>query len=199
MIVLAGPLLAAGVMRDKEKTMNSRSIGALLVVLILSAFPASAQTGSTEQATELSDEMRGIRRALDRMVGLLETLHQQQDVDLLLKRIELHERRLEPLERRLRSAESEIQGSEEHLKHLELMREQHEEILNAEIREGADTPRSETRRMLDDLARPREAAEERQESARMRAQEYQNDLARGREEIEILDEVRIELLQAERR
>jgi len=180
--------------------MNTRSIGALLVVLILSALPAAGQSGSTDEiVAQLSDDVEGIRRALDRMVGLMETVRSQRDVDLLIKRIELHERRLAPLQSRLRSAESEINGNEEHLKHLELMQEQHEEILNEEIREGTDTPRSETRRVLDDIARDRAAAEERLELVRMRAQQYENDLARGRKEIEILDETLIELLQTERR
>jgi chromosome segregation ATPase len=180
--------------------MNSRLTGTLLVMVLVSALPAIGQDGATDQTTaRLSDEMRGIRQSLDRIVDLLETLQRRQDVDLLLKRIELRERRLDPLESRLRSAESEIQGTEDHLHELDKMEEQHEEILNEEIREGSDAPRSETRRILDDIQRTREAQEERLEAVRMRLQQYENDLARGRETIEILDEMLDELLEDKRR
>ena len=130
---------------------------------------------------------------------LLEITERHQQVDLVLKRIELRERRIEPLERRLRSAESEIEGIEEQLKTLERMREQQEELLDDEIREGADVQRSGTRDMLDDIKRSQVGAEERLESVRMRMQQYENDLSAGRREIEILDEMLMELLEDERR
>ena len=68
------------------------------------------------------------------------------------------------------------------------MKEQQEDFLHLQIQEGADSPLSETRRMLDDLERTRKSVEERMAATHMRMQEYENDLSRGREEIEILDD-----------
>jgi chromosome segregation ATPase len=180
--------------------MKSPAIGFAFVVLILTGLPAAAQPVPADPGVaQLQEHVRGIRQALDRMTGLLETVQHQRDIELLFKRIELRERRLEPLERRLRSAESEIEANEDHLASLERMQEQQEETLNEEIREGVDAPRSETRRALDDIKRTQDSVAERTEKARMRAQEYENELARGRREIEILDEKLLEALEDGRR
>lgn len=180
--------------------MKRHAWGAALAALILSALPVAAQSAATDYAPgDLSKDVQGIRQALDRLVVMLEITQRHQEIDLVLKRIELRERRMEPLERRLRSVENEIKDFEEHLKTLDRMQEQHEDILDEEIREGADAQRSETRRMLDDIKRTRVGAEERLESARMRMQQHENDLAHSRREIEILDEMLMELLEDDRR
>lgn len=180
--------------------MKPHAVGAILAAVMLTALPAAAQSAATHDASEpMSDDLKGIRQALDRLVALLETAEHHQRVDLVLKRIELRERRMEPLERRLRSTENEIEGIEEQLKALERMRAQHEELLDDEIREGADTPHSETRRILDDIERSQAGATERLEAVRVRLQQYENDLADGRREIEILDEMLLDLLEDDRR
>jgi chromosome segregation ATPase len=180
--------------------MKPRSIGAILAVLVLGALPAAGQpTASDHAVAQLSEEMKGIRQSLDRMAALLEATRRHQQIDLVLKRIALRERRLKPLEDRLRSAESEVEGISEHLKSLDRMQAQHEEELDAEIRDGLDDPRSETRRVLADIERTRTGAEERLEAAYSRGQQYENELAHGKRQIEILDEMLGELLEAESR
>jgi predicted nucleic acid-binding Zn-ribbon protein len=179
--------------------MTLRSIAFVLGLLILPALPAVGQPVATGRVDgQLAEDVQGIRRTLDRLVGLLETARHHRQVDLLLKRIELRERRLEPLEGRLSSAEAELQRTEEYLQTLERMRDQHEELLNQEIRDGADAPRSDTRRTLEEIRRSWTGAEERLEAARMRVQRYENELTDGRRDIEILDEMLLELLEAER-
>jgi len=180
--------------------MKAHACGVILAALILSSLPVAGQAPATDAPSGLlSEDVQGIRRALDRLVVLLEITQRHQEVDLVLKRIELRERRMEPLERRLRSAENEIEGIEEQLQALERMREQQEEALDEEIREGVDVPRSETRRLLDDIERSEAGAAERLESVRMRVQQYENDLAHGRREIEILDDMLMDLLEDDRR
>jgi flagellar biosynthesis chaperone FliJ len=180
--------------------MKPHSLVAIRAALILSTPPVAGQSPATDYAsTELSQDVEGIRQALDRLVVLLEITQRHQRIDLVLKRIELRERRMEPLERRLRSTEKEIEEFEEHLKALERMREQHEDALRDEIRDGVDAERSETRRMLDDIERTQVGAAERLESARMRMQQHENDLSAGRRDIEILDEMLMELLDDDRR
>jgi flagellar biosynthesis chaperone FliJ len=186
--------------KKKESNMKPHALGAILAALILSALPVAGQSATTDDAPgKLAEDVKGIRQALDRLVALVEITQRGQQVDLVLKRIELRERRMEPLERRLRSAEREIEEFEEQLKMLERMQEQHEDVLHEEIRDGVDTARSDTRRMLDDIKRSQVGAAERLESVRMRMQQHENDLAAGRREIEILDEMLMELLEDERR
>jgi hypothetical protein len=185
---------------QEESNMKRHLLGVALAALILSALPVAAQSGATDYAAgPLPEDVKGIRQALDRLVVLLETTQRHQEIDLVLKRIELHDRRTEPLERRLRSAESEIEGIEEHLKALERMKEQEEELFDDAVREGNEAQRGESRRMLDDIERTRVGAEERLESVRMRMQQYENDLSASRREIEILDEILLELLEDDRR
>lgn len=180
--------------------MKAHAFGVFLAALSLAALPVAGQSPATDAAPgQLSEDVQGIRQALDRLVVLLEITQRHQEVDLVLKRIELRERRMEPLERRLRSAENEIERIEDQLKAMERMREQHEEALDDEIREGVDVPHSETRRILEDIERSQTGAAERLESVRMRMQQYENDLAEGRRAIEILDEMLMELLEDHRR
>lgn len=178
--------------------MKPRILVAILTLTVLPALPALSQPAGSDPASErMSQEIVAIRQALDRLVVLLESRQRHQDVDLLLKRIELRERRMEPMERKLRAAENEITGIERQLQNLDQMQEQHEAYREAEIRDGVDS--SETRRILDDINRSRQSAEERMQSVRMRAQIVENDLASGRRELEILDEMLEELIESEGR
>ena len=111
--------------------MKRHSLGVALAALILSALPVAGQSAATDYAPgTLSEDVKGIRQALDRLVVMLEITQRHQEIDLVLKRIELRERRMEPLERRLRSTENEIEEFQEHLKALARMKEQHEDLLN---------------------------------------------------------------------
>jgi len=176
--------------------MQPPTLAVIIFPLILWATPAAAQAAPTDyEAAQLADDVRGIRQALDRLVALTEIGQQHRKIDLVLKRIELRERRLEPLQRRLASAEAEVDRKEEQLKVLARMLEQHEEALDAEIRDGRDDAHSETRRTIEDIKRSQIGATERLETAQLRVQLYENDLAIGQREIEILDGTLAELLE----
>ena len=170
---------------------------ALAVATILLLAPVTgAQTDGS--STEIAADVQGIHQALNRMVVLLEEAQQQQHVELLLKRIELKERRLAPLEGRLRSAEDQVAGLEDELRHIEVMRNEAEQEIDDEIRTGVDDPQSETRQMLDTLERMVEPMNARLDEAGLRVRRAEDDLLDGREEIEILDELLMELLEPER-
>ena len=164
----------------------------IALFLALPMTPASADTPTPTPTVKLDEDVAGIRQALDRLVGLLETTQHHQRVDLLLKRIELRERRLDPLERRLRSAQSEVEGLADELVHLGAMKKQEEEELDdllrsREIDEG-------DRRELKEIERAEVGLQARLDEAQIRARKYEDELADGREEIEILDEMLLELL-----
>jgi TolA-binding protein len=172
--------------------MMKRRSTAVLIALFL-ALPVTL-TSADVPTSELDEDVAGIRQALDRLVVLLETVQHHQRVDLLLKRIELRERRLEPAERRLRSAEGDVEGLEGELVHMRAMKEQEEEKLDELIRTREIDYGD--RRQLEEIKTVEVALEARLDEARMRVRRYEDELADGREEIEILDEMLLELLEA---
>jgi len=173
-----------------------RCWGVLLVVLALGMPVVHAQSERSEaEAPALIEDVAGIRQALDRLVDLLETVQHNQRVDLLLKRIELRERRLAPLEKRLAGAQGDVEGIEAEQVHMESMREQQERELDEMIREGQETDDG-VRRMLREVELMQTAMEARLFDAQARVRRFEDELAEGREEIEILDEILLELLDA---
>lgn len=169
---------------------------ASLALLLAPAGPIVAQPASTDlHSAQLAEEMQGIRQALDRLVALQEATDYYDRVELLMKRIELSERRLMPAEAKLANLEAKIESDERNLQALARMREQQEAYLQEQVREGVDKPRSETRIMLEDIERSVEGFEESMKTQRLRKQEIENELAMGRRQIEILDELLMEMLE----
>jgi len=180
--------------------MSSIRLVALVVVSLVAPAVALGQGAPADVASRsLAEDVGGIRSALERLVELQETAGHFREVDVLLRRIELLERRLEPAERQLQSAERTVRGMEDDLATLQKMREQHDEVLDEEIRKGVDVPRSGTRNMLADIERTLETREEQIKEARARARRFEDGLAERREEIEVLDDMLLELLEAEGR
>jgi len=172
-------------------------LAALLGLLVLDPVPARAQTAAPPPATSSAvvDELAGIHQALERLVGLLEQVRQHQEVELLIRRIELRERRLTPLENRVESAESAVQGLTAEIKRLRDMLSHEEDLLQEEIRAGTDTPDSDTRRMIGELRRVLDTQTSMLELESLRLRQLEDQLADGREEVEILDEMLLEMLE----
>ena len=65
--------------------------------------PAACRPGQVlrRALAALLEQVTGVNRSLERLVSLLEDSLDRQQIDLLLKRIELRERRLAPLEAQL--------------------------------------------------------------------------------------------------
>ena len=174
-----------------------RCWGVFLVVLVLGTPLVHAQSdGSAVETPTLTEDVAGIHQALDRLVNLLERVQRNQRVDLLLKRIELRERRTAPLERRLTGAQAEMEGIEAEQVHMESMKEQQEQELDEIIREGKQTDDG-VRRMLREIELMQTAMEARLLDAQARVRRFEDELAEGREEIEILDEILLELLDSD--
>jgi chromosome segregation ATPase len=173
--------------------MNRKLILTLLCLLILGT--ASMPSRAEEDMDDLVDEMADINRSLERMAVLLETLIGNQQVDILLKRIELQERRLAPLESELRRGERALIDIEARLKRMQEEREEMENVLAEEVRDGIDREESETRRMKSQLDRVVESESARVEEMRRRVLRLEDELSDGRDEIVILDEQLQELLQ----
>jgi len=173
--------------------------GALLTaaLLICAAMPAVGQPTGEAQSEAMAADLQGIHQALDRLVELLESTQQRQQVELLMKRIEMRERRQAPLESRRRTAENEVNGLQDELKHLDAMWEQQEAHYERSLEEGEEVSPSDKRRMRDEFERMKAAITARADEARLRVQRAEDDLYDGRKELEILDEQLMELLESQ--
>jgi hypothetical protein len=166
-------------------------LGAIIVSLSVASGPAAAQTASTQ----LVEEMKGIRLALDRLVALQQSNDRYRRVDLIMKRIELAAKRLAPVEAKLVRVERMIEEYDGSLQALARMNEQQENYLHDEIKEGVDSPRSETRIALEDIERSIDGLEASTEAKLLLKQELENELAAEQREIDILDEMLMELVE----
>lgn len=163
--------------------------GLCLAVLTFGIMPAGSQQDRPV------DDLAGINRSLERMVVLLETMLDNQDIDIILRRIELKERRLLPLESELRRAERSLLDMQSRLKMIQEELEQTEEQLSEEMRQGVDPQDSDTRRARDQMERILATENSRAEESQRRVRMLEDELAEGREEIAILDEQLQERLQ----
>ncbi len=175
----------------------TRCSSVFLVVLALGMPAVHAQSEVPEVETPaLAENVAGIRQALDRLVELLETVQRNQRVDLLLKRIELRERRLAPLQKRLAAAQGDVEGSQAERVRMRAMKEQQERQIDESARAGSETDDI-ARLMLQEIEQVEAAMEARLEDAEARVRRFEDELAEGREEVEILDEILLELLDSD--
>ena len=175
----------------------TRCSSVFLVVLALGMPAVHAQSEMPAVETPaLTEDVAGIRQALDRLVELLETVQRNQRVDLLLKRIELRERRLAPLQKRLAAAQGDVEGSQAERVRMRAMKEQQERQIDESVRAGRETDDI-ARRMLQEIEQVEAAMEARLDDAEARVRRFEDELADGREEIEILDEILLELLDSD--
>jgi hypothetical protein len=171
--------------------------GLCLAVLWFGTTPIGSQQEilSREETARLVDDVAGLNRSLERMVVMLETLIDNQAIDILLKRVELKERRLIPLESELRRAERSHLDMQSRVKMIQEELEQQEDALSEEMRKGIDHQDSETRRAREQMERILATEMSRADEFQRRVRLLEDELAEGREEIAILDEQLQELLQ----
>ena len=112
---------------------------------------AARQDPGTGQAAALLEQVTGVNRSLERLVNLLEDSLDRQQIDLLLKRIELRERRLAPLEAQLHRAENRLSNAEDEVARMTRMLEEQEKNMRERIRNGADPATVPERGMLEEI------------------------------------------------
>ena len=148
-------------------------------------------------ASELQEVVTSLDRSMTKMVRLLEHFLHNQRVELVLRRIELRERRLAPLGEELHRAERELIESKNEINRLKGMMAELEQVTFEEMRKGAFDPiDSGSLRMKREVKRELEVQGGEMEAMERRAQDLDNDLAAGRREISILDNVLEQLLDS---
>ena len=167
------------------------------VLLVHASGHAVAQdrSASAPQAAALAGRLDELSENLGEIARSLRALLDNQDKLLLLRRIELAERRLEPLGSEVRRAASAVRNHEEEIAHIEQVRESFEREIDEAVRSGADPQQLSQRGELQNLESMIALQQQLLENARRSVIEAENDLARGRNEIAILDEQLQELLE----
>jgi hypothetical protein len=124
-----------------------------VLALAFAVQPTVPQQPAAETEARMLEEVAGVHDSLDRLVGMLTELLDNQQVDLVLKRIDLKQRRLAPLERDLRSMEESLAGRKMEVRELRQMLEETEDRIQDQVREGTDRPDSEDRLMARQIER----------------------------------------------
>lgn len=151
--------------------------------------PLAAQAGEADPrahavGSAMHREMAGMRRSLDEIAALLAAALEQQQVAVLMSRMELKQRRLEPLESGLARARRERDSLRQEHRELNDMRD----IFRKEMEEQAET-RQQAQRQLDQVARRLEQLEDRMRNLDQEIIEREDDLAANEEDIAILEEM----------
>lgn len=175
-----------------KKTLMARF---LVLIPLLGATPPMAQEPSTAASDPVVRELAGIQQALDDLVGLLESMRRNQDVDLILRRIELHERRLAPLERSLRGNEQDQIDTRQNITETEMWKSSTEDQIDELEREGIDHAPDDFRQQVVVAELEIERLQLRLQTLQQRQIELENSLGDGRDEIEVLDDLLRELLE----
>jgi hypothetical protein len=134
--------------------MRMNWIALLLAALLVTAAQdriSAEQTTQADTVESLGEDVAGIHQSLTRLVDLLETMRDNQRVELIIRRIELKERRLAPLEQRLRSSESREEGIRSEIEEMETMRERIEDDVAEDVRSGRDEMSRENQLMQDEV------------------------------------------------
>jgi len=98
--------------------------------------PARAQEPAAPAERELSSQVEELNRTLHEIADLLRKHLEGQQVDQLMKRIDMQTRSLAPLEQELRDARAERHGVAESLREIEA----HVEFLDEQMRDTAQQP-----------------------------------------------------------
>jgi len=171
----------------------------VFLTVLLAATGHSADAPEADPGTQiatLTGEIRSLNRSLEDIAGSLRALLHDQKVELSIRRIELEERRQEPLGGELRSARAEVRAQQEELTRMEGIRENVRRQIDDAVRAGADPQTVPQRSELEQFETVVALERERLATAEARVIDLENDAARGRGRIAILDEQLQELLDA---
>lgn len=160
------------------------------------AVPSGETTAPARDLAPVTDEvgwsvvqeMAGLNATLQQIQAVLDRLLIQQELDLLMKRIDLRSRRVAPMESELRGIKSSVRSTTEEIQHLELYREELEESAADRREQGLEETGSAEEREQRDIESRLSVVTERLESLQRRQIEVENELAEQREEIQFLED-----------
>lgn len=171
---------------------------ALIPIALIAAIwvsPATGQDAPTDTPERVVRELAGIQESLDDLVTLLSTMRRNQDADLILRRIEMHERRLAPLEGRLDRNRREQLEAKTSIGNIEEWKSQTEERIHEIEREGREEVPLQMRQEVRMAEQQMNQEQERFERLQQQQIELENTLADRRDDVEILEDLLSELVE----
>lgn len=157
--------------------------------------PASGQDRPADTPEQVVRELAGIQESLDDLVALLSTMRRNQDADLILRRIEMHERRLAPLEGRLDGNRREQLDAKTSMSNLEAWKSQTEEQILEIERAGRGEVPLPMRQEVHMAEQQMDREQERFETLQQQQIELENALADRRDDVEILEDLLRDLVE----
>ena len=176
-----------------KKTLIAIVPVALIAAIWVSPAPGQDATGDIpERAVR---ELAAIQDSLDELVVLLSTMRRNQEADLILRRIEMHERRLAPLDGRLDRNGREQQDAKTSMGNIKEWMSQTEERIREIEREGREEVPLELYQELRMAEQQLTQEQERLEMLQQKQIELENTLADRRDDVEILEDLLSELVE----
>ncbi len=167
----------------------------LALIAVIWVSPATGQHAPDTAAERVALELGDIRDSLDDLVRLLATMKRNQDADLMLRRIEMHERRLAPLEGRLDRNGREQQDVQTSIRNVEEWKSQTEERIHQIEREGREEIPLELLQEVRMAEQQIALEQDRLDRLRQQQIDLENTLADRRDDVEILEDLLRELVE----
>jgi predicted nucleic acid-binding Zn-ribbon protein len=171
-----------------------RPIVAVLTLLLLTISGnvlsrAQQEAPPADPSTALLHEVSALNRTLEDISALLSLLLDQQEVDILMKRMQFKERRLSGLESELQGKKNEAGYVQEEIQRLKSFREQLDLEEQSRSQSGLDDPDPDAERARRSLEAELSVLEEKATSLDRQIIELENDVGGLRDEFGILEEM----------
>jgi predicted nucleic acid-binding Zn-ribbon protein len=184
---------------QETRTMRRTAAVPLAGLALAGAFSAAVSTHAQEplpSSAELLRELAAIRASLEKLSSHIEALTRQQELDVLVRRIEVKQDRLIPIEAELREARNEGKRLASETEKLDLLETQwRDELVKRRTIDG-DGSTDETERQLVMLRQRKETLETQAAANQQRILELENrfdDTRRDIEAVEMLVDERLKL------
>jgi len=164
------------------------------IALVLVGTSVSYAQAEPAELPRLTEEVAGVNRSLDRLVGLLVTMLEQQKTDLLLKRIEMKERRVLPLEQEMRRARNTASNIGVEIDRMQAMIDDAESSQRKALRDGREREGKELDQMITQLSLNYDVEVASRDEHERRARDLEDQIALHRRDIEVLDDLLMEQL-----
>jgi chromosome segregation ATPase len=175
-----------------------KTVIALIPVALIAAVwvsPVTGQDAPGDTPEPVVRQLAGIQESLGDLVAVLSTMRRNQDAELILRRIEMHERRLAPLEGRLERNRREQLDAKTSIGNIEEWKSQTEERIHEIEREGREEVPLQLHQEVRMAEQQMSQEQERFERLQQQQIELENTLADRRDEVEILEDLLRELIE----
>jgi predicted RNase H-like nuclease (RuvC/YqgF family) len=173
---------------------DTLAAAACFVAVLAGCAPCSAQEIPAADANAIRHELGRINQTLETIAELmrnqLESQHaqlHQQEVEVLLRRLDIGARRLAPLEESLRKAEERKSAVDDEIRQMEAILNQLEEQIQEQSAEGNTEPSRELGHEWNMVSRRLELLRDRAWTLDQRVLELENELAGAGRDLEALE------------